>query len=136
MSTVSEVRDAVQAIALLLDQHYERVEASNATTRNAVRSRGARTEPVVAGSDPVRVSSSVGTLAGFSLRETTGAAPAVVELRDSQSGTDGTLVSVITLTAGESVRDWFGADGPSFSYGLIVVRVSGSVDGAVYLGTS
>lgn len=135
MSTVSEVRDAVQAIALLLDQHYERVEASNAKTRNAVRTRGARTEPLTGGVTSVRVSSSAGTLAGFSLRETTGAAPAVVELRDGNDNA-GALVSVVTLAAGESVRDWFGGDGPSFDYGLVVVRVSGNVDGAVYLGTS
>lgn len=135
MSTATEVRDAVHAIALLLDQHFERVESSNAKTRNAVTSRGARTEPLSAGDDDVRVSSSAGTLAGFSLRETTGAAPAVVELRDGNDDAGG-LVSVITLAAGESVRDWFGVDGPSFGYGLVVVRVAGIVDGAIYLGTS
>jgi hypothetical protein len=72
-------------------------------------------------------------LMGYAVRETTGAAAAVVELRDGADGADGDLVVPIDLKAGETVRDWFGDIGLEVAVGLVVVVVSGAVDGAVYL---
>jgi hypothetical protein len=133
VSTSSEIRGAVQAIAVLLDNHFDRTEAAAARTRNAVRTPGARTEPVVlAGEVDVRVSSSRGVLAGYSLRET-GVGAVVVDLVDGSDAT-GTIVATLRLSAGDVASFWAGPDGPTFSYGLVVVpRGPGRVVGAVYL---
>ncbi len=90
--------------------------------------------PVVAraASNSTQLTTVPNTLHGFALRETTGAARAVIELRAGESD-DGALVAAITLAAGESVRDWFGPNGIAVS-GLRLVRVSGSADGSVFLG--
>jgi hypothetical protein len=72
-------------------------------------------------------------LLGFSIRETTGAAAATIELR---AGTDATgdLIIPINLGAGESAREWYGPDGVAFTGGLYLVRVAGTVDGSIWLG--
>jgi hypothetical protein len=72
-------------------------------------------------------------LLGFSMRETTGAAGATIELR---AGDDATadLILAIDLDPGETTREWFGPNGIEFNGGLYVVRVAGTVDGSVWLG--
>lgn len=73
------------------------------------------------------------TLTGYAIRETTGSAGATVILRDGD-GTDGREIIGITLAAGESTRDWFGA-GISIIDGLYVDVTDGQIAGAVFLGT-
>lgn len=72
-------------------------------------------------------------LLGFALRETTGVAAAAIELR---AGTDptGDLIVPLNLAGGETAREWFGPNGITFAGGLFLVRVTGTIDGAVYLG--
>jgi hypothetical protein len=69
---------------------------------------------------------------GWSLRETTGAAPAVIEL---VSGTDATgdVVLTVSLAPAESARDWYGDTGVRALNGLFLVRISGQAKGAVYV---
>lgn len=82
------------------------------------------------------VSHSPGRLAGFVLRETSGVNPALVRLHDSAHTLDsaGDLVSIISLSANESARDWMMPGGISFAYGLYVEIVSGTIEGVIYLG--
>jgi hypothetical protein len=102
-------------------------------TLNGVRRLGAEPRPVVNGQSG-RISNSVGRLVGYSFSETTGAAPAWVRLRDG-SDANGDLIASIKLLAGTSTNPWRG-NGISFSYGLFVEVVAGSIEGVVYLGTT
>lgn len=100
-------------------------------TANAVRLRGtARAFPFTASQ---RIAMSAGRLHGFSLRETTGAASAIVRLHDGFDA-NGDLIATVSLIAAESVRDWF-EGGLAFGAGLYAEIVSGAVEGAIYLGT-
>lgn len=83
------------------------------------------------GSDQV-LSSSAGRLAGVTLHETSDTDRAVVKIHDGFDNT-GDLLTVVSLAAGESVRDWFMPHGISFVYGIFVEIVSGAVEGAVHL---
>lgn len=94
-------------------------------------------KPVAAGAANAnyQLSSVDARLLGFAVREATGVqgAEAVIELH---AGTDasGDLIVPITLAGGESDRDWFGPNGITFAGGLYLVRVTGTVDGCVFLG--
>lgn len=68
-------------------------------------------------------------LYGFSIRETTGSAAAVVEILNGETGA---MVASVSLLAGESVRDWFGPIGIGASAGLYLSRVSGTTKVSVY----
>lgn len=121
-----------------IEQLVERVELAFAeleqayrTTNGTVRDRGARPVPVEAGKR-VRLATGGGTLSGFALRETGGAA-ALVNLRDGADAS-ADVVMPISFAAGESVRDWFGPNGISLYYGLFMEVVSGAVEGSVFLG--
>lgn len=93
--------------------------------------RGARAVQVGTGGTR-RPTTTPAALAGFALRETSGAAPAVVVLRDGSDATGDPTIP-ITLAPGESVREWFGPGGVNLVYGLYVDVVSGAVDGSVFL---
>ena len=67
---------------------------------------------------------------GFSLRETTGVAPAIVRLFDHASSATGTCVEEISLAPGESAREYY-VDGVICALGLFAQTVSGSVAGSV-----
>lgn len=69
-------------------------------------------------------------LVGWSVRETTGAAGATVEIRDGSSA--GTLVGASSLAAGLSETQWAGDRGIGVQGGLFVVLVSGAVTGALW----
>lgn len=73
-----------------------------------------------------------GIYAGFSLRETAGAA-AVVRLWDNASAASGTPIAVVNLPASTS-KDVFFAPGVRFANGLFAEVVSGAVEGSVYIG--
>lgn len=78
------------------------------------------------------LSSSAGRLAGLTLFETSDTGRAVVKIRDGFDAT-GDLLAVISLAAGESVRDWFMPHGIAFVTGVYVEIVTGTIEGAVHL---
>lgn len=69
---------------------------------------------------------------GWSLRETTGAAGAVVDIFDGQDAT-GQILATLSLVASESTRDWLGPDGIETDIGVFVRVNSGAVSGAVWI---
>jgi len=122
------------AIALILEHGFDTLRAELVRSRNAVRLSGAEYRSLVAvsGGPGVRVMSSPGRIAGFSVRETTGAAPALVKLHDGPD-IGGDLVMTISLSAGESARDWFWPGGISLTYGLFAEIATGAIEGVAYL---
>ena len=124
----SEARDMLDELREILHAWLDALHA-DLTTRNADETAGARTVPV----HGAWVASSVSNVvAGYAVRETTGAAAATVILRNGTDATGEEIVPV-TLAAGESVRDWFGARGPSFDQGVFVDVVTGDIAGAIFL---
>lgn len=84
------------------------------------------------GSDQaVRAASSV--YRGITVRETTGAAGAVVRVYDNASAASGTLLQTVALGNGGSFSVLHPA-GVWAADGVYVDVVSGSVEGAIYLG--
>lgn len=77
------------------------------------------------------VTNADGALMGVSLRETSEANRAVVRLRAGAS--NGTLLGVFSLTAGESVREWYGDSGIKATGGVYCELVSGSVEGSIQI---
>lgn len=71
-----------------------------------------------------------GTLAGWSLTEDTGAAPAVARLIDG-SGLSGSLIAKISLAAGASSVVRPGVGGWPFGVGLFLQIDSGTLAGSV-----
>lgn len=120
----------------LLEEAREWVHAevsalhSELATQNAMSRLGARSVPVTGSGQQASAVDNV--VAGYALRETTGAATALVVLRDGRDTFGDELIG-ISLAQGESVRDWFGARGPTFDEGVYVDVVSGSVAGALFL---
>lgn len=104
-------------------------------SRAGVTLEGAESRPVAAagagsGQD-ASYGNTAGVLRGYTFRETTGGAAAGVELRDG--GPSGDLICPVNLAAGASTTVWLG-DGVAYVNGLYLVRVAGSVDGALWLG--
>lgn len=109
-----------------------RIETALAPTDRGVEIKGARV--VAINTNQPRISVSGGRLIGFSFRETTDTARAVVVLRAGQDNT-GDEIAGITLAAGESDREWFGEAGLNIGpEGLYIDVLSGSVAGAIYFG--
>ena len=84
------------------------------------------------GSDQV-VRAGVAYYRGFSIRETSGAAAAVVRIYDHASAASGTVLDEISLDAGESAREWY-ESGIWASSGVYIDVVSGAVAGSVRVG--
>ena len=121
------------AMALALEHGLDSISAELGRSRNAVPLSGAEYRSMVSsGGAGVRVMSSPGRIAGFSVRETTGAGPALIKLHDG-ADVGGDLVMTISLVAGESARDWFWPGGISLTYGLFVEVVTGAIEGVAYL---
>lgn len=66
-------------------------------------------------------------LIGFSVRETTGTAGAVFNIRHGTSNAGAILVSV-SLGVNESAREWYGPDGIAAASGIWLERVTGQVE--------
>ncbi len=79
------------------------------------------------------VLASAGTYRGFTLRETSGTAGAVVRIYDNASAASGTLLDEIALNPSESAREWY-ESGIAAVNGVYVKIVSGAVAGSVRLG--
>lgn len=120
--------DAIAGLHSALSGLHESVR-----TLNAIAQLGATPRPIRA-NQSASLSYSAGALAGLSLRETSGAASAVVRLRDGEDTSDpGNILISVSLAAGESTRDWYLPAGVSFGRGLYVEIVSGQVEGSVFL---
>lgn len=75
------------------------------------------------------IKTGLGYLVGYSVRETTGAARAVLRLLDGTS-TSGELLETISLAEGESASDTYSFP-IKVTSGIYVDVVSGAVEGAV-----
>lgn len=84
------------------------------------------------GADQV-VSNARAFYGGFSVRETSGAASALVRIYDNPSTSSGAVLDEIALAAGESAREWYGGGFVAVS-GIYVDIVSGAVAGSVRVG--
>jgi hypothetical protein len=126
----------------LLDKITERIALSEETvkthfsaglkqTRDSLRIGGARYSPLIGGGSQL-VASSAGRLVGWSLRESTGGAPATVTLYSGRD-TGGDVVAVVQLDAGKSSNHGTPAPGVSFGDGLWC-QVTGAVVGSLYFG--
>lgn len=124
---LEKVLDRVEGAKLEVLARYQ---AGLQETVNALRVTGARALPLY-GSGSQLVSNSRGRVTGYALRETSGANPAVVRLRAGRDS-GGDLLVPIALTAGQSRTEAV----PAVSYGdgLFVEVVSGTVEGAVFVG--
>lgn len=134
MTRVDPLQAHYAAIALALETGLDSIRAELVTSRNAVpRLAGAEYRSLVSSDGTgARVMSSPGRVAGFSVRETTGAASALVKLHDGADAT-GDLVMTISLSAGESARDWFWPGGIALTYGLFIEVATGAIEGVAYL---
>lgn len=85
---------------------------------------------------PFQVSTPVyfadGYLAGVNVRETTGAATALVNLRDG-GDVGGNIIASYSLAASESARDWLLPGGIPFTRGLYIEIASGTATGIAYV---
>lgn len=70
---------------------------------------------------------------GFTIRETSGTASAVVRIYDNDAAASGTVLDEISLNAGESAREWY-ESGIWAVNGVYVNVVSGAVAGSVRVG--
>jgi len=80
----------------------------------------------------VVVASGANLLLGWAFIETTGTAGASLTIFDG-SNANGSIVAPISLTSGQSTRDWLGAPGLFAQRGLFVALNSGSIQGALYI---
>lgn len=72
-------------------------------------------------------------LMGWSVVEPTGAAPATFDIYDGLDAT-GTLLASISLTSGQSTRDYLGPWGIMLRTGLFVDVLTGAIKGAMWIG--
>lgn len=105
-------------------------ETETAFTGTPTRGSWAPADASVVGASGI-VLAGPGVLRGYSLRETTGTAPAVFRIH---GGLDAfaPVIAVVSLVAGESVRDWFGESGVRTRNGLYFELVTGTVEGSVW----
>lgn len=78
------------------------------------------------------VAGMVDGLCGWSFLETTGSAAATVEVYDGQDAT-GELLTVISLSSGQSTRDWVDRQGLEVRIGMFLRVTAGSVRGALWV---
>lgn len=78
----------------------------------------------------VAATGAAGTLFGYSIHESAGAAANLV-FRDGTNNSGG-AVSYVSLSANESVRDWFGPQGIKITTGIWVERVTGTTELTVW----
>lgn len=101
---------------------------------NGIRRDGALVRPILNGAS-LRLSASAGQVLGWSVRETSGAAGAVLHLRDGIDAS-GDLAATIGLAANGAATTWLAPHGVAFVQGLYAEVVSGALEGVVYLGPS
>lgn len=92
---------------------------------------GARPYQIASGVSGIVVVNGAALLRGWSLRETTGSAAAVVELYDGTS-TGGMLVATISLTDAQSTRDYLEGSGVEIRNAIFYNVVSGAVKASIW----
>ena len=70
---------------------------------------------------------------GFTVRETSGSATALVRIFDNASAASGTVLDEIALNSGESAREWY-ESGVWATSGIYVDVVSGAAAGSIRVG--
>jgi hypothetical protein len=119
----------------------QQMQTDLAETLGGVMLRGARPVQVLTTTGgTARPLSSPGRLVGWSMRETSGAASAVIRLYDGRDNT-APLVASFSLSQGSDKQAWFAPGGISLQEGLFVEAVAGgglsqAVEGAVFLGAA
>ena len=88
----------------------------------------ARTIPTANPAVSFQIDNTGGRVKRLSLRETTGSASAILDIYDG-TGTGGVLIDTISLTAGQSTRDYYRGWEYPFDGGLYLNVVSGSFKG-------
>jgi hypothetical protein len=91
----------------------------------------ARALPIATRTTDLALTGGLTIVRGWSFVETTGGAPAALELYDG-SGINGALIVAITLSQGESTRDWLSGSGIAAMGGLYLHLVTGSIKGAIW----
>lgn len=94
--------------------------------------RVARNLPIAATSSSVAVSTNHEALSGWSFVETTGTAPAQLQIVDGSLTGGGDIIAEITLNAGQSIRDNTGPYPVECDRGIYINMIAGSVRGAVW----
>lgn len=119
----------------------QQMQADLAETLGGVMLRGARPVQIgTADGGTMRPTSAPGRLVGWSIRETSGANPALVRLYNGRDFA-APLVACITPATGKADSQWFAPGGISLTEGLAVEFVSGAglstaIEGTVYLGAA
>lgn len=141
MSTAQKALDSL-AERVVLEGERVRAEfrAGLAETRNAVTIRGARLVPLPGATPAGLVSSSSGRLVGWSVRETSGAAGAVLTVYTGRDAT-GDVVATVVLPAGGAQTIGLPGAGVFFDDAAYFVVTAapgagsaGTVVGSLYLG--
>lgn len=114
------------------------MRADLAETLGGIMLRSARPLPIgTAAGSSTHPLGSPGRLVGWSLRETSGSAPATVRIYDGQD-TGGTLLACIQVAASPSSASclnlWLGS-GVSITNGLYL-DITGTIEGSVYVGAA
>lgn len=115
-------------------QSYSGAGAAGAGVANfeGARSHPVSAQPFAAGTGSFQIMGGDALVVGLTAIETTGSAPAVFELRDSGDA-NGTLVAVVSLSAGQSIREKFPDPGVLFKVSVFLNVVSGSIRGSVWI---
>ncbi len=136
MSWQDELRDAIAAIPLALEQVRSELSAGLGEYHNGLRLQGARAVTVGAGGRDL-ASAGSGRLVGWSLRATGG--EVVVTLRDGRDDS-GDPLAVLELDGAAlgpacCSTQWIGPGGVSFVEGLYLDAAgAGTLTGSVWLG--
>lgn len=72
---------------------------------------------------------------GYSIKESTGSAPAELDIYDG-TDTTSTFYIPVTLLDGQSTSDWWGPEGILFRIGVFPHVATGSVVGVFYIATA
>jgi len=107
----------------------DEIRAGLSQTRNALRVQGASARPVYPNS---LVHGGPSRLVGWSLRETSGSAPATVTVYDSRDAS-GDVLATVTVAAGATSNHGLPVSGVSAGE-AVFVAVTGAVLGSLYLG--
>lgn len=129
-NTPGEILERIVPAYTEANEHLARIAAELVSSRGVART-GADSRPIINGASG-RLTYSPGTLAGWSIRETSGAGKAVVRLHDGLDET-GDVIAAIGLTASASNTQWLMPNGVGVVTGVYVEVVSGAVEGAVWV---
>jgi hypothetical protein len=122
--------ETIEAINVVVEGAIDRLIAELRPSYKGQELHGAMSYPVSGTTATTRPITSRGILRGYGFRETAGGAATV--LIHAGSDASGHVIVPVTLSAGESVRDWFSDEGIAI-LGGVFLEITGSVDGSVYI---